>query len=575
MPNPRSRTRLLLGAAAVLVVLVVVAVVVTVAPRGRSSAPASAAPPPGGIPIRVITLNDLHGNLEPPKGSSGRVTVPGKPPVDAGGAAYLATHIAQLRAAAKNSVLLSAGDNIGASPLASALFHDEPTVDLLDELGVAASALGNHELDHGFAELQRIQHGGCAADGCQYEPAFPGARFPILGANVTDDAGKPALPASTVVTVGGVRIGVIGATLRELPTVVTPEAVRGLRFGDEIAAVNQASDALTAQGVKVQVLVVHQGDEGAGGGPSDCSVEPNGLGSAIARGVSPAIDAVFTAHTHQQYVCTVTDPAGAPRPMVQGLAFGRLLSVVDLVVDPATGDVARSATTARNEVVTRDVPPDPAAEKIVDKAVAEAAPKANVQIGSITADLTRAGPPSGETPLGDVIADAQLDGTRADGAQLAITNPGGIRADLVRAGDGVVTYGEAFTVQPFSNIMQTITMTGAQLKAVLEQQWHAGTPDGTPTFLQVSATLHYTWSASAPVGNKVSALAVAGAPVDPAATYRVGVNNFLAAGGDGFTTFAQAANVTGGPIDLDALVAYLRAHPALPPPPADRVTTAP
>lgn len=556
--------------------VIVIAVVVTIALHRRSGAPASAAPPPGGIPIRLIALNDLHGNLEPPKGSSGRVTVPGKPPVDAGGAAYLATHIAQLRAAAPNSVLLSAGDNIGASPLASALFHDEPTIDLLDELGVAASAVGNHELDHGFAELQRIQHGGCAADGCQYEPAFPGARFPILGANVTDDAGRPALPASTVVTAGGVRIGVIGATLRELPTVVTPEAVRGLRFGDEIAAVNQASDALTAQGVKVQVLVVHQGDEGLGGdragGPSDCSIEPNGLGSAISRGVSPAIDAVFTAHTHQQYVCTVTDPAGAPRPMVQGLAFGRLLSVVDLVVDPATGDVARSATTARNEIVTRDVPPDPAAEKIVHKAVTEAAPKANVGVGSITADLTRAGPPSGETPLGDVIADAQLDGTRADGAQLAITNPGGIRADLVRAGDGVVTYGEVFTVQPFSNIMQTITLSGAQLKAVLEQQWHGSAP---PTFLQVSATLHYTWSTSAPVGSKVSALAVAGAPVAPAATYRVAVNNFLAAGGDGFTTFAQATDVTGGPIDLDALVAYLRAHPGLAPPLADRITTTP
>jgi 5'-nucleotidase len=527
-------------------------------------------PPSGGTPVavRLIALNDLHGNLEPPSGSAGRVVDAGGANVDAGGAAFLATHVAQLRAQSP-SVLLSVGDNVGASPVASALFHDEPTIDLLDQLGVAASTAGNHEFDEGYAELQRMQAGGChPTDGCEFRPEFAGATFPILGANVVRDSGEPALPASTVVEVGGVRIGVIGATLRDLPTVVSAEGVRGLRFTDEIEAIDAASDALTARGVKAQIVLLHQGDEGAGGGPSECAVKPDGPGSAIARGVSAQVDAVFTAHTHQQYVCSVPDPAGVQRPLVQGLSFGRLLSVVDLAVDPGTGEVVRADTRARNEIVTRDVPPDPAAETLVAEAPAKAAPIADEPVGSLAGDLVRAAGPSGESPLGDVVADAQLEATRGAGAQVAITNPGGIRADLQ---GGTVTYGEAFTVQPFGNIMQTITMTGAQLDAVLEQQWQ----QQSPRILQISSAMAYTWSQAAPAGEKVSGITIDGAPVDPAGRYRVSVNNFLAAGGDSFTVFARGTDLVGGPVDLDALLAFLAAHPNLVPPPTTRITTAP
>ncbi|MDQ0378351.1 bifunctional metallophosphatase/5'-nucleotidase [Amycolatopsis thermophila] len=539
-----------------------------------TAAPASAAQRPADTTdVRLISFNDLHGNLEPPAGSSGRVTLAGGATVNAGGAAYLATHVKQLESEVKNSVLLSTGDNVGASPVASALFHDEPTIDFLNELGVRASVVGNHEFDEGYRELQRMQFGGChPTDGCQFRDSFTGARFPFLGSNVSFDNGAPALLPFTVEFSGGRPIGVIGATLKDLPTVVSAEAIKGLEFGDEVEAINRTSGWLDRLGIKAQVVLLHQGDDTTGGGPDDCRVTP-GPASRIAKGVSASVDAIFTGHSHQQYNCVINDPAGNPRPVVQGLSFGRLLSVIDLKIDNRTQDVVRSATVAHNEIVTRDVTPDPAAAKLVDEAVTKAAPIANEQVGTITADLKAAGGPSGESTLGDVIADAQLEATAANGAQIAITNPGGIRADLNYAsspageGDGVVTYGEAFAVQPFGNIMQTITLTGANLKNVLEQQWSAS---GT-RILQISSSLHYTYSASAAIGSKVSNITVNGTPVDPAATYRVSVNNFLAGGGDGFTEFTKGTDLVGGPVDLDALIAYLGAHPRVAPPAADRI----
>ncbi|PKV93138.1 5'-nucleotidase [Amycolatopsis echigonensis] len=542
-----------------------------------TSAPAEAAQT---TDVRIIALNDLHGNLEPPSGSSGRITLSDGTKVDAGGAAYLATHVKQLEAQVRNSMVLSSGDNIGASPVISALFHDEPTMDFLNELGVKASVVGNHEFDEGYQELLRMQFGGCnKTDGCQFRKTYDGARFPLLGSNVYFDNGLPALLPFSIQFSGGVPVGVIGATLKDLPSVVTPEAIKGLKFGDEVEAINRTADILDRLGVKAQVVLLHQGDEALpGAGPNDCKVQPNGAAATIAKNVTPKVDAIFTAHSHQQYNCVINDPAGQPRPVIQGASFGRLLSVVDLKIDRRTRDVVRSQTKAHNEIVTRDVTPDPAVTKLVDEARTKAAPIANKQVGTITADLPAAGGPSGESPLGDVIADGQLEATKSNNAVIAMTNPGGIRADLTYKsspageGDGVVTYGEAFSVQPFSNIMQTITLTGANLKNVLEQQW--GQTGGTK-ILQISKSLHYTYSASAPVGSRVSNITVNGTPVDPAAKYRVSVNNFLAAGGDGFTEFTKGTDLTGGPVDLDAFIAYLGAHPGIAPPPADRITATP
>ncbi|RZQ65458.1 bifunctional metallophosphatase/5'-nucleotidase [Amycolatopsis suaedae] len=526
------------------------------------------------VDVRLIAFNDLHGNLEPPSGSSGRVTLPDGKTVDAGGAAYLATHVKRLRSEVRDSMVLSAGDNIGASPVISALFHDEPTMELLNSLGVKASVVGNHEFDEGYAELKRMQFGGChPADGCQFRDRYRGARFPFLGANVTFDNGLPAVLPFSIELSGGVPIGIIGVTLKDLPSVVTPEAIKGLKFGDEVAAIDRTANLLDRLGVKAQVVLLHQGDNTEGGGPDDCRTTP-GPASEIARKASPKVDVIFTGHSHQQYNCVVPDPGGKPRTMIQGASFGRLLPVVDLKVDRRSRDVVREKSKAHNEIVTRTVPADAGVTKLIEDAKVKAAPIANRKIGAITADLPRAAAPSGESPLGDVIADAQLEATKGNGAQVAITNPGGIRADLTFAsspageGDGVVTYGEAFTVQPFGNIMQTVTLTGANLKAVLEQQWQGA----SPRILQVSSTLKYSYSTSAPAGSKVRDLTIEGKPVEDAAQYRVSVNNFLAAGGDGFTEFTKGTNLTGGPVDLDALIAYFAAHPTVAPPPADRIT---
>lgn len=531
------------------------------------------------VAIRLMALNDFHGNLEPPAGSSGKVTRSDGTSVLAGGAAYLAAHVKQLRAQSPNSLLFSAGDNIGASPLASALFHDEPTIDLFNQLGVKASAIGNHELDKGYQELLRKQFGGCSpVDGCQFEKTFPGAKWPYLAANMTFDNGLPAALPFTIDYSGGIPVGVIGVPLHDLPSVTSADAIKGLKFGDEVQAINRSADLLDFLGVKTIVVLLHQGDNTEGGGPNDCKETP-GPALAIAQHASPKVDVIFSGHSHQQYNCTVPDPAGNPRPLIQGASFGRLLSVVDLKIDPRTRDVIRSQTVAHNEIVTRDVTPDPAAQALVSKAVTLAAPIANKAVGTIKSDIVAAQATSGESPLGDVIGDAQLESTKSAGAQVALMNPGGIRADLnfksatTGVPDGTVTYANAFTVQPFANILQTVTLTGDQLKAVLEQQWQPQ-PNGTVAqkMLQISSSLHYTWSASAPVGSRVSAITVAGQPVQPGGSYKVTANNFLIGGGDGFTVLKSGTGVVGGAIDLDAFTAYLTAHANLAPPVADRIT---
>ena len=561
---------------------VAVTAAAVVAAAGLTVTNASAAAPSTTTDVRLISINDLHGNLTPPSGSSGRVTLSDGTTVDAGGAAYLATHVKRLRSEVRNSLVVTAGDNIGASPLNSALFHDEPTIELLNILGVKASALGNHEFDEGYRELLRMQFGGChPEDGCQFRDSFKGAKFPFLGANVSFDNGLPAALPFTVQLSGGVPIGIIGLPLEGVPDVVTPEAVEGLKFGNEVEAINRTSRVLDRLGIKSQVVAVHQGDNTEGGGPNDCRTLP-GPATAIAENASPSVDVVFAGHSHQQYNCVVDDPAGNPRTVIEGSSFGRLLSVVDVKIDKRSREILRDQVVARNEIVTRTVTPDPAAQALVDEATSKSAPIANAPVGSISADLVRAAPESGESPLGDVIADAQLAGTQANEPDIAVTNPGGIRTDLTFAGspvgegDGVVTYGEAFAVQPFSNVMQTITLTGAQVKAVLEQQWQPQ-PDGSVAvrMLQVSSTLHYTWSRAAAIGSKISNITIAGEPMDPNAPYRVSLNNFIAAGGDGFTEFQNGTDLVGGPVDLDAFTAYLTANPNLAPPPADRITVAP
>ncbi|WP_086666834.1 bifunctional metallophosphatase/5'-nucleotidase [Lentzea kentuckyensis] len=563
------------------VLAITAAAATVISATGPAQADAQSLRGRGTVDVRLIGINDLHGNIEPPSGSSGRVILPDGTTVDAGGAAYNATHIKNLQKEVKNSVVVGQGDLIGASPIVSALFHDEPTIEVLNKVGMDTTAAGNHEFDEGYKELLRMQRGGChPTDGCQFRDTYPGAQFPILGANVTKaKTGLPALPPFWVEIRDGMPIGFIGMPLKDVPILVDPNGIKELQFGDEVKAANRYANFLDAIGVKSIVLLIHQGDQVTAptGGPNACNVAPNNPGTAIATQVSPKIDAVFSGHSHQHYNCVVNDPAGNPRPFIEGLAFGRELSVVDLKIDRRTRDVVRGETKADNKIVTRTVTPDPEIQAIVDVAKTKVRPIANRPVGTITADILRAAVPSGESPLGNLIADSQLAATTGNGAVLALMNPGGVRADLTYAtsteneGNGVATYGETFTVQPFGNILQTVTLTGTNIKNALEQQFSAAR-----TFvLQPSAGLKYSWSASAPFGSKISDVTINGTPLDPNASYRVTINSFLQGGGDGFSEFTKGTTITGGGIDLDAFSAYLKAHPNQGPPATDRITRLP
>ncbi len=578
-----------------------------------AQATAGSARPDAGplMNIQILSFNDFHGNLEPPAGSSGRVVVdhridpatglPVDVTVDAGGAEYLATHLKQARVGhGGNTLTVAAGDIVGASPLLSAAFHDEPTIESMNKLGLDVTAVGNHEFDEGYKELQRLQRGGCIADGPQgannqnscAAHEFEGADFDFLAANVvykgttrSHEQGEPILPAYVVKQVGAARIGFIGMTLKDTPSIVTASGVQGLRFLDEVKTANALVPVLKAQGVNAIVVLIHQGglpdkqqwtdpatgtsypvnptyDYTCGGGgsliPASSPILP------IAAKLDPAIDLIVSGHTHQPYVCDVKDPAGNPRMLTSASSFGRLFTDTELVYDKRTNDIVRSSVDSANMVVTRDVPLDKPQTALITTYKRLITPIASKVLGHITADVKQSTPTAaGETPLGDLIADAQVaDPSVVTGGQapvVAFMNPGGIRGDLVAASSpygepaGDVTFGEAFTVQPFNNYMVSMTLTGQGLYDLLTQQV-TGANAGARKTLQVSKGFSYTMSPTGPVDGSV---AINGTPVDKAASYRIVANNFLSDGGDGFAAFAAGTGKYFGGLDINAFAAYL------------------
>ncbi|GGU04119.1 MULTISPECIES: bifunctional metallophosphatase/5'-nucleotidase [Streptomyces] len=551
------------------------------------------------VDVQLLSFNDLHGNLEPPAGSSGQVSHTHEDgtveKIDAGGVEYLATHLRQARQGNRYSVTAAAGDMIGGSPLLSGLFHDEPTIDALNKLKLDVSSVGNHEFDEGAKELARMQNGGChPTAGCSVEgKTFEGAAFPYLAANVTDEkTGRPLLDPYFVWEKDGVKIGFIGVTLEGTPNIVTAEGVKGLKFGDEVETINKYAKILERKGVKSIVALVHEGGAPASSSYNyDCDSPGPGDGisgpiTEIAKNVSPQVDALVTGHTHQAYVCTVPDPAGKPRLVTSAASFGKLYTDTTLTYDRRTKDIVRASVDSANRVVTRDVPKAQDMTDLIRDWNALAAPIANRPQGFISADINGRGSTAYEKPLGDLIADAQLEGLApADkgGAQLALMNPGGIRSDLVWAesaakeGNGVVTYGEAFTVQPFTNMMHVVDLSGENLLAALKQQV-SGSNAASVKILQVSKGLTYTLDMTKTGADRVvdGTVKLNGEPIDPAKTYRVAMNEFLAGGGDGFPALAKGTNKLVGASDLDLFNAYLGAHSSaaapLAPPAADRIT---
>ncbi|MFG2872750.1 bifunctional metallophosphatase/5'-nucleotidase [Streptomyces sp. NPDC048338] len=550
------------------------------------------------VDVQLLSFNDLHGNLEAPAGSSGQVTRVKEDgtteKIDAGGVEYLATHLRQAREGNRYSVTAAAGDLIGASPLLSGLFHDEPTINALNKLDLDVTSVGNHEFDEGAKELARMQDGGCHPTAGCFVPGekFKGADFPYLAANVTKEkTGKPLLDPYFIWEKNGVRIGFIGVTLEGTPNIVTAEGVKGLKFGDEVETINKYTKVLERQGVKSIVALVHEGGAPASSSYNyDCDSPGPGDGvsgpiTEIAKNVNPQVDALVTGHTHQAYVCTIPDPAGKPRLVTSASSYGKLYTDTTLTYDRRTRDIVRASVDSANHVVTRDVPKAADMTKLIEDWRTLAAPIANRPQGYIAADINGRGSTAYEKPLGDVIADAQLEGLApADkgGAQLALMNPGGIRSDLVHKasgaeGDGVVTYGESFTVQPFTNMMNVVDLSGANLLAALKQQV-SGSNATSIKILQVSKGLTYTLDMTKTGADRVvdGSVKLNGEAIDPAKTYRVAMNEFLAGGGDGFPALAAGTNKLVGASDLDLFNAYLAAHSSptspLAVPASDRIT---
>jgi len=569
----------------------------------------SIAPGPATVTVSLIGMNDFHGNLLP-TGGSVTIADPNHPAgvkVPAGGAAYLATLVTQLKARNPgNTLVVGAGDLIGASPLESSLFHEEVTIEVLNQIGLDISAVGNHEFDQGRDELLRLQNGGCfpaaagkgvvGVDTCMSEGRFGGAKFQYLAANVFDArTGATLLPATAIRRVGGLDIGFIGLTTRATPSVTTPAAVQGLRFDDEVQTINGLVPSLKQAGVAAIVVLIHEGGSTKATAINDKTCPGlSGEIVGIADRLDPAVEVIISGHSHSEYVCTRPDG----KIVTQTGSYGRVLSHINLVIDPRTKRVVRKEANnvpVVNEVILKDargqplalpaniaaLKKDAAVEALVQRAVALTAPLTGARVGMLSGRLDRAASDAGESTIGNVAADAYLAATSgpawsAKPAQIAFTNQGGLRNDL--AGNGPVTFGQLYSVMPFNNSLVSMDLTGAQLLRLLEQQWEQPQPSHG-NVLSGSANFTYAWDAAKPAGATPGtgqrvvpgSMRLNGAPVEMAQVYRITVNSFMADGGDNFAILRSGANRQSSGVDLDALSGYFKAAGTLTPPPLGRV----
>lgn len=543
--------------------------------------------PRNQMELQVLSFNDFHGHLQPPSGADSTLGAQLDPSATVvGGAEYLSAKLTELRAAHGNrkTVTVAAGDLIGGTPFLSGLFHDEPAVESLNALGLDVSSVGNHEFDEGVTELRRMQNGGChPTDGCYAawgDGGYPGADFPWLAANVIRaSTGRSILPPTTIKKIDGVPVGFIGMTLEATPTLVAQSGIQGIEFLDEVETANAAAQQLMDRGARTIIVLLHEGGRQAG--TFQQCVGPSGPIVDIAQNLSADIDLVVTGHTHQPYICNIPDPAGQPRMVTSASSFGRVVTDTRLIIDKRSGDVVRNASSSTNHLVNR-ANPDPVQTEIVNRWLSYASPIANRVVGSTTTDITRSPNRDTEGALANLIADAQLAATSSPStgaAQIAFMNPGGVRADLTFAAiaggeaPGEVTYGEAFAVQPFGNLLVTMNLTGAQIEQLLEQQAVNARPGGRNVLiLGVSEGFAFAYDPTAAFGNRIdpASITLDGTVIDPAATYRIVTNNFLADGGDSFTVFTAGTNRVGGGDDLAALIAYLGANRPVAPPP-DRI----
>lgn len=533
----------------------------------------------GPVEVQILAINDFHGNLEPP-----RLTVPASDgAVPAGGAAYLASALKQVRT--PNSVTVAAGDLIGATPISSALFLDEPSIKALSMAGLELASVGNHEFDKGSEELLRMQNGGCEKhtkrEPCAIEP-FAGAGFQYLAANVIGPDGRTLFPGTAVKQVGGVKIGFIGMTLQETATLVTPSGVAGLRFADEAASANALVPGLKAAGASTIVLLIHQGASIEGRFDDRACPGLSGDILPVLARLDPAIQLVISGHTHNAYICRVPIAGGGTRLLTSSGKYGTLVTDIRLSFDRpggklmgekgefviVQGEPIQTSRLSAPLVQSHKVfPADPQVAALVARYREAAAGAANRPVGRLGGTVLK-GSDSGESQAAGLISDGQLfvarDPNRGD-ADFALMNNGGARTDLIPAADGNVTFGQIFAMQPFANNVVTKSYTGAEIKAVLEQQFASGRNSvANPNMLTPSANFRFGYDKSRPAGQRIVVMSLDGKPVDPAKSYRVAINNFLASGGDNFSLLANGRGAADGGLDLDATQAYLATNPPVP-----------
>lgn len=519
------------------------------------------------VDLTVIAVNDVHGNLEAPAAGIeiGDPAHPGKTfRIAAGGLDRMATLVKRIRARHRNSIFVAAGDLIGASPLVSSLFHDEPAIEAMSQMGLAASAVGNHEFDKGVPELLRLQQGGChPKDGCQGGHVFKGARFQYLAASTVNDAtGKTILPPYIVRRFGGIPVAFIGLTRRETGGMVSPAASAGYSFGDEAETVNALVPRLKAQGVNAIVVMLHKGDSHPVGSISGCEDVKGPIAPLVSR-LDKAVDVVITGDSHYAYVCTMDG-----RLVTQAYHYTAVVTEIDLKLDSRTRDIVSAK--AQNLVVDPGLPPDPGIARLIANYRKRAEPLARRVIATLPVPL--AVPLSGkltqEMALGDAIADAILGAS--DRGQIAFVNPGGIRVTIPA---GRVTYADLFATLPFGNRIVTLDVTGAQLKTMLEQQW---TDPNLTKIMKTSNGFSYAWDSKRPGGDHVvpGSMMLNGAPIRADAVYRVAVPDFLADGGDDLTILRQGTDRVIGEPMLDALEAWLPGHVPASAEPAGRIRQA-
>jgi 5'-nucleotidase len=526
-----------------------------------SNMPRPVSQPGRPVEVQILAINDFHGNLETPEGT---IPITGPDGIDVasrvGGAAQLAGTLGALRNGHPNSITVAAGDLIGASPLASAWFLDEPTIDALGMAGLELAAVGNHEFDKGSGELLRIQQGGCERFTtrlpCQLEP-FKGARFTYLAANVQRADGSTLFPATAIRSYGSIKVGFIGMTLKDTGILASSAGVAGLTFADEAATANALVPGLKAAGADTIVLLIHQGGKAPKAYQTASCEGLAGPILDILDKLDPAIRTIVSGHTHQAYACAL-DRGGAQRLLTSAGKYGFLVTDIRLDFDPATHGLI--ASTAKNLPVAAGGVGDPQVAQLTDRYSKAAAPVAERVVGRLAGPAPRS-ETEDESPAAALIADSELAMARLPEkgrAVIAFTNATGVRTGLFPKSDGSVTFGQIFQMQPFGNNLVTKSYTGAQLKAVLEQQFK--TVDGAgrvASLLIPSMGFRFRYDLVQPQGNRITRMELDGKPIDPTANYRVTVNNFLSSGGDGFSAFSVGTNAVDGGMDLDAMEAWL------------------